>query len=243
MTPEQQKLINEARADLATHMAEYARSVQMPVHLTGELLKPRDELAKLQEVYRRIALVRDRLHIFHGLYECHGCGHLEGEHHADDCPGHRGHTKVRRPPGWTPTLHAVPAMPIPVEMVEHTSTRCAHDGCIYHAVPGTAHCTQHVPPARVTAQEALEVMKRILERKVGVVEATNDHGHVSRVFVTAEGHRLVFFNDANELDYLESIRMPDGREGEYDDWCPPDTSVYNPADDIDTPALEKVLQW
>lgn len=30
---------------------------------------------------------------------------------------------------------------------------------------------------------------------------------------------ITFFNDCGDLDYCDSARAPDGREGEYEDWC------------------------
>lgn len=274
--PEYERLIQEARTDLVTHMAEYVRGQQMPLHLTGEQLKPQQELANLQEIWRRMYVVRERLRMFAGLYACPVCEHLEGEHHASDCQGGRAALPVRRPPGWV-----APPPSEPATVVELIQRQCAVSDCPYNALPGREFCRQHDTPDyareyeqkptpsdgvaldarshadlpagdrmrkivqdRVTAKEAVEVMERIITRKLTVVEATNDHGQVSRVFVTGEGHRLQFFNDSNELDYLERIRMPDGREGEYDDWCPEHPEkMYNPADEIDDKALMRVLQW
>lgn len=258
--PEYQRLISEARVDLVTHMAEYVRGQQMPVHLTGELLTPQQELGKLQEVYRRMYMLRERMRLFGQLFQCYDCDHLEGEHHANDCSLGRG--VITRPKNWT-----APPPSEPAEVMGLRQVGCASPTCPYTAPPGSTFCAQHVegaevvkeviqeprqkeesrvrPDNYVTAKEAIELMQRIIDHKVSVVEAGPDETHhVSRVFITGEGHRLQFFNDANELDYLEAIRFPDGREGEYDDWCPPlATSVYNPADDIDDQALMRVLQW
>lgn len=262
------RLIDEARTDLVTHMAEYVRGQQMPLHLTGEKLKHSEELGRLQEIWRRMYVMRERLRMFAGLYACPACEHLEGEHHASDCHGGRAALPVLRPRGWV-----APPPSEPAEILPLAQSQCAVGDCIYTAIPNSRFCTLHqdkdrgpeyakeyeqkptpsapgdrATPAlhanRVEAREAIEVMNAIIERKLTVVEASNNKDATTRVFVTNEGHRLEFFNDSNELDYLNMIRMPDGREGCYDSWCPPlSTSVYNPADDIDYQALMRVLQW
>lgn len=277
MNADYQRLIDEARTDLVTHMAEYVRSQQMPLHLTGVKLEPAVELGQLQEIYRRMYMIRERLRLFAGLFACHDCGHLEGEHHAHDCAERPGQL-VTRPKGWV-----APPPSEPAEIVDLTPQPCGHPACPYVCLPGTKFCAQHqgeaidldkikkadegqyakeyeqkpepsplqvdrhmaVRAGRVSAEEAIEVMQLILERKVPVTEA-GPMGSLRtiRVFVTSTGHRLAFFQDDGDLDYLDAIRFPDGREGEYSDWCPPGSrALYNPADDIDARQLKEVLRW
>lgn len=136
MNPEYKRLIDEARTDLVTHMAEYVRGQQMPLHLTGEKLTKTEELGKLQEIYRRMHMLRERIRLFAGLFQCYDCEHLEGEHHASEC--RRGQGIIVRPRGWT-----APPPSEPAEIVDITPRGCAKDACPYTALPGSKHCSQH----------------------------------------------------------------------------------------------------
>jgi hypothetical protein len=64
------------------------------------------------------------------------------------------------------------------------------------------------------------------EEIVGVLHALADHpeevsdvaARDPDVSLKFRGWSLFFFDDAGDLDYLDSAYAPDGRRGEFDDW-------------------------
>ena len=104
-----------------------------------------NELRLIQEIHRRMWLLRS--HLGAGLYACE-CGSFEGEVHSSECicTLYAIETQlplvVARPAGWTP---GTPPASQPVELKDWVDKPCAQAeaGCIYNAMPGTKHCSQH----------------------------------------------------------------------------------------------------
>lgn len=136
------ELVAQFRTDLLTHMAEFVREMQMPLHLTGDALTAPEELGKLQEIFRRYLEHRSRLGESAHLFSCAGCGHFEGEHHASDCTRYgRSAAIITRPPGWM--WDAVGSGP--VEIFDMAPLPCPVAGCIYCQISGIGFCAQHRP--------------------------------------------------------------------------------------------------
>lgn len=77
----------------------------------------------------------------------------------------------------------------------------------------------------VTANEVAYLLRKILAGQVTVkVEGeTWDEVFAGDVtFVLSNGDRIVVFNDCDGLDYIDRVKLADGREAEFEDWTPTD---------------------
>lgn len=137
MDKQHENAIKDRRNALLVVMTEYMRTMQLPLHLTGEALRPPEELTVLQEIWRLLLAHRDALGTFNELYRCPDCEHFEGERHATDCPLDR-HVAITRPRNWTPA-----PVSTPVELIDLRPDPCPVAGCIYMQLPGTGFCAQH----------------------------------------------------------------------------------------------------
>ena len=102
----------------------------------------------------------------------------------------------------------------------------------------------------ILREEVQAVMLRVVLGEEGIRRITAKTwqdvyaGNVE--YETSDGWRLVFFNDCNDLDYLDSCTAPDGRTADFDDWVPgegdyPRTSM-NPIDRQDLWPLAEILE-
>lgn len=82
---------------------------------------------------------------------------------------------------------------------------------------------EHKPEAgrRLNYSDLLGIFRRIisgeLEIRADEGKGTWEKAFAGDVdFTTSEGHKLRFFNDCDELDYLDSAKFPDGCEWDFD---------------------------
>ena len=73
----------------------------------------------------------------------------------------------------------------------------------------------------VTAQEVAELLGRAIRGEVSIALAgdnacTWDEVYCGSVAFMIGDWRVVFFNDCDELDYVEFVQAPDGRTADYE---------------------------
>lgn len=76
--------------------------------------------------------------------------------------------------------------------------------------------------AKISIQEAVEIIRRgirgELEIKPEIPGVTWDGVYAGDVGFWFGDWMFVFFNDCDELDYTDSVRAPDGRVSDCDEW-------------------------
>lgn len=86
----------------------------------------------------------------------------------------------------------------------------------------------------IEASEVAEVFRQALRGEIPVKLQSDwswDHGCSGNVeFMFGDWH-ITLFNDASELDYVDSVIAPDGRMAEYEDWF--DSGTHRGADPVD----------
>lgn len=76
--------------------------------------------------------------------------------------------------------------------------------------------------ANVSSEEVADLLHKIAagEITLRVVGETWDECYAGDVtFELSSGDKLVIFNDCDDFDYVDSVRLVDGREGDFDDWA------------------------
>ena len=95
----------------------------------------------------------------------------------------------------------------------------------------------------LTGQEVAEQIRRAIRGEVDVrLQHPKDvwGDGVGNVAFWFGDWSITFFDDAGELDYCDSATAPDGRSGDFDDWCAQsseDGTELRP----DTEPLESIL--
>jgi hypothetical protein len=82
--------------------------------------------------------------------------------------------------------------------------------------------------ATVPASEVAELLLQIVAREITVKakgQTWNDVQIGDVTFSLSNGAELVVFNDCSDLDYIDAIRMPDGRTCQFEDWVPTDEEL------------------
>lgn len=87
---------------------------------------------------------------------------------------------------------------------------------------------------RVTHEEVVELLKLIVDSPdlLKLVDRSWDEVFAGEVEFRFCGWEITLFNDCDGLDYVDSVRAPDGRFGEFDDWVSRYRTRY-PLDDLD----------
>lgn len=74
----------------------------------------------------------------------------------------------------------------------------------------------------VSAAEVTELLRRIASGELSLVAVGRTWDEVFAGDVTfriSSGDVLVVFNDCDEIDYIDSVVMADGRRGDFDEWA------------------------
>ena len=100
--------------------------------------------------------------------------------------------------------------------------------------------TETTPVLPLVSESVTSGEVNALLRKVGRGEITphlaNPEYGWAEVFAgdveyIVDGWKVVVFNDCDDFDYIDSVVAPNGRKGEFEDWCG-DGENWNQPDDI-----------
>jgi hypothetical protein len=100
----------------------------------------------------------------------------------------------------------------------------------------------------IPAIEVAEVFRQSLRGEIAVklIGDTSWRGMGSgNVEYSFGAWRITLFNDAMDLDYVDSVVAPDGRTAEYEDWFKPDHIGADPVDlltNAERNALESLIE-
>lgn len=102
---------------------------------------------------------------------------------------------------------------------------------------------------KVGEEEARDVLLRAIAGSAAVrllnPGQTWDQTYAGDVGFVIDGWEFWFFNDCDDLDYVDSVRSPDGRFAEYGDWKSDCGAFSDPLSGIDSDgcaALERLLK-
>ena len=75
---------------------------------------------------------------------------------------------------------------------------------------------------RVPGEVVADILRRAMRSEVPAKSdrpgTTWDSVYIGHFLLRIEGHLIVIFNDADEVDYVECVEWSDGRLGHFDDW-------------------------
>ncbi len=97
---------------------------------------------------------------------------------------------------------------------------------------------------RVEATEVLELFRKVLNAEVQITQITPSYpitGSDGLFTLEADKYLVTIFIDAGELDYVDSVIAPDGRDGDYDYWTLHSEAQKDPIDllsDVEHKRLE-----
>lgn len=78
----------------------------------------------------------------------------------------------------------------------------------------------------ISIKEAADVLRKAITGELELVSVAGkgkwQEGYCGNFEFTIGEWKFVFFNDCDELDYVDKVTAPDGRTSEFDDWCTDD---------------------
>ena len=94
---------------------------------------------------------------------------------------------------------------------------------------------------RVTRDEVVALLKLILDcpSALKLVDRSWDDVFAGEVEFRFDEWEITLFNDCDGLDYVDAVKAPDGRIGDFDDWVLPD-SLISPLDDLDSDEFRRL---
>ena len=96
----------------------------------------------------------------------------------------------------------------------------------------------------VPGEEVAELFRRVIRRELKMVciGASWKDIYAGNVRVRIGGYDQVIFNDCDELDYVDRVTAPDGREGDFDEWFNTDTEPVQLLTDQEISRMESLLE-
>lgn len=100
------------------------------------------------------------------------------------------------------------------------------------------------PADGVTGPELVELFRKAIRREVKVVAlgASWKNVYAGDVRFRIGDYTVTIFNDCNELDYVDSARAPDGREGDFDAWFDANQEPVSLLTKLEFQQLENLLE-
>lgn len=97
--------------------------------------------------------------------------------------------------------------------------------------------------SEVPGSEIAELLRKVLrgDEKALAVGSSWGDVYAGEVRFRIGDYELLIFNDCNELDYVDSVKAPDGRVGDFDDWWESGTEPVQLLDEKEQRRLQDLL--
>jgi hypothetical protein len=99
-----------------------------------------------------------------------------------------------------------------------------------------------VNPA-ISMKEAADILRKAISGELPLVSVAGkgkwQEGYCGNFEFTIGDWTFIFFNDCDELDYVDKVTAPDGRIAEFDDWCT-DELIGCPFNDLTDAEMAKL---